>query len=212
MAATPKKRVTSPIGDLMYVMISGQGKENYDGDGYEYQTCVDVADKDADAFIDEIEDFMEDNAPKGGEQASIPYKTIEDDDTIPEGIVRFTFKTMTEFEDNKGVMKNTVIDILDAAGNKTKLPENVFIGNGSTGKAIGSLVLWTRGNRKKTEYGASLYLNKVQIKDFTPYEGETVDEIEGGSFKGFETLPTKDDDSKEDETPRRKRRSRRDRG
>ena len=46
-----KIKVTSPIGNLMYVMISGQGKENYDGDGYEYKNCVDVADKDAVAII-----------------------------------------------------------------------------------------------------------------------------------------------------------------
>ena len=53
-----KLNVTSPIGNLMYVMISGQGKENYEGTGYDYQACVDVADgKEADAFIDMIEDY-----------------------------------------------------------------------------------------------------------------------------------------------------------
>lgn len=208
--ADKKTKTQSPIGDLMYVMVTGQGKENYDGDGFEYQVCVDVPNAEADPYIDEIEDFLEDNAPKGGEQASSPYKTIEDDDTIPEGVTRFTYKTRTEFTDAKGVTKDTVVDILDSAGNKTKLPEGIFIGNGSTGKAIGTLVLWERGNRKKTEYGASLYLKKVQIKDFVPYEGETIEEIEGGSFQGFEKMPQAEDTTTEDE-PTSRRRSRRSR-
>jgi len=60
-----KINVTSPIGNLMYVMISGQGKENYEGTGYDYQACVDVADgKEADAFIDMIEDHIEANEVK----------------------------------------------------------------------------------------------------------------------------------------------------
>ena len=60
-----KINITSPIGNLMYVMISGQGKENYEGTGYDYQACVDIADgKEADAFIDMIEDFVEANEVK----------------------------------------------------------------------------------------------------------------------------------------------------
>lgn len=207
--AEKKINTQSPVGDLMYVMVSGQGKENYDGDGYEFQVCVDVPNAEADKYVDEIEDFLEDNAPKAGEQASSPYKTIEDDDTIPEGVTRFTYKTKTEFTDRKGVTKDTVVDILDSSGNKTKLPDGIFIGNGSTGKAIGKLVLWERGNRKKTEYGASLYLNKVQIKDFVPYEGETVEEIEDGSFKGFEKIPQADEGKDAAEEPTTRRRSRR---
>ncbi len=205
-----KINTQSPIGKLMYVMVTGQGKENFEGDGYDYQTCVDVPEADADKYIDEIEDFVEEFAPKNGERAGNFYRTSEDDDTIDEGMVRFTFKTQTEFTDRKGNVKDTEVAILDAAGTKVKLPEGKLIGNGSTGRAIGTAVIWERGNRKKTEFGVSLYLNKVQIKDFVPYEGETVDAIEGGSFSGFgDDLQPDDEPKEESRSNRRSRRSRR---
>ena len=212
-----KKNTQSPIGTLMYVMVSGQGKENYEGDGYEYQCCVDVPEKEAQPYIDEIEDFIEDNAPAGAERAlnkkgedARPYTYSDEDDTIEDGHVRFTFKTKTEFEDKKGNIKDTEVAILDANGNKVKLPEGKLIGNGSTGRSIGTMVIWSRGNRKKTEYGASLYLNKVQIKDFVAYEGEKVDAIEGGSFNGFDNeLQPDEDDTPAERSNRRARRSRR---
>lgn len=207
--ATNKMNVSSPIGTLMYVMVTGQGKENFEGDGYDYQACVDVPEKEADAFIDQIEDFIEENAPKNGERAGKFFRTSEDDDTIDDGLVRFTFKTQTEFTDRKGNVKDTEVGILDASGMRVKLPEGKLIGNGSTGRAIGTVVIWERGNRKKTEFGASLYLNKVQIKDFVPYEGETVDAIEGGSFNGFDNELEEDTGAEESTPSRRSRRSRR---
>lgn len=204
-----KINITSPIGNLMYVMISGQGKENYEGTGYDYQACVDIPDgKEADAFIDMIEDFVEANEVKGAKRTGAFYRTNEDDKTIPEGFVRFTFKTRTEFTDKKGNVKDTEVDILDAAGNRVKLPNGKLIGNDSTGRVIGTCVIWERGSSKNKEYGASLYLNKVQIKDFIPYEGSTVDAIEGGSFKGFdnELEPDTDEAPAEDTSRRRSRR------
>ena len=203
-----KINTQSPIGNLMYVMVTGQGKENFEGTGYDYQCCVDVPEDEANQFIDLIEDFVEDNEPKNAERAGSFYRTSEDDDTIDDGMIRFTFKTQTEFTDKKGNLKDTEVAILDAAGTKVKLPEGKLIGNGSTGRAIGTAVIWERGNRKKSEYGVSLYLNKVQIKDFIPYEGETVDAIEGGSFNGFgNDLEAADDEPKEES--RSNRRSRR---
>lgn len=206
-----KINTQSPIGNLMYVMVTGQGKENFEGTGYDYQCCVDVPEDEANQFIDLIEDFVEDNEPKNAERAGSFYRTSEDDDTIDDGMIRFTFKTQTEFTDKKGNIKDTEVAILDAAGTKVKLPEGKLIGNGSTGRAIGTAVIWERGNRKKSEYGVSLYLNKVQIKDFIPYEGETVDAIEGGSFNGFgNDLEAADDEPKEESrSNRRSRRSRR---
>jgi hypothetical protein len=206
-----KINTQSPIGNLMYVMVTGQGKENFEGTGYDYQCCVDVPEDEANQFIDLIEDFVEDNEPKNAERAGSFYRTSEDDDTIDDGLIRFTFKTQTEFTDKKGNLKDTEVAILDAAGTKVKLPEGKLIGNGSTGRAIGTAVIWERGNRKKSEYGVSLYLNKVQIKDFIPYEGETVDAIEGGSFNGFgNDLEAADDEPKEESrSNRRSRRSRR---
>ena len=205
-----KINVQSPIGTLMYVMVTGQGKENFEGTGYDYQCCIDVPEKEADQFIDLIEDFVEENEPKNAERAGSFYRTSEDDDTIDPGMIRFTFKTQTEFTDKKGNIKDTEVAILDAAGQKVKLPEGKLIGNGSTGRAIGTAVIWERGNRKKAEFGVSLYLNKVQIKDFVPYEGETVDAIEGGSFKGFDDgLEPDDNDTPAEKSNRRSRRSRR---
>ena len=205
-----KINVQSPIGTLMYVMVTGQGKENFEGTGYDYQACVDVPEKEADQFIDLIEDFVEENEVKNAERAGSFYRTSEDDDTIDEGMVRFTFKTQTEYTDRKGNVKDTEVAILDAAGTKVKLPEGKLIGNGSTGRAIGTAVIWERGNSKKKEFGVSLYLNKVQIKDFVPYEGETVDAIEGGSFKGFDDELTPEEDAAPAErSNRRARRSRR---
>lgn len=205
-----KENVQSPIGTLMYVMVTGQGKENFEGTGYDYQACVDVPEKEADQFIDLIEDFADANAPKEGKRAGTTYRTSEDDSTIDEGMVRFTFKTKTTFENARGEVKDTEVSILDATGNKVKLPDGKLIGNGSTGRAIGSMVLWERGRGKNAEYGVSLYLNKVQIKDFVAYEGEKVDAIEGGSFNGFDNdLVPDEDDVPAERSNRRARRSRR---
>ena len=37
-----KQKFESPIGEFNYTVVTGQGKENYDGDGYIYQ-CSAVA-------------------------------------------------------------------------------------------------------------------------------------------------------------------------
>lgn len=208
-----KQKFESPIGEFNYTVVTGQGKENYDGDGYIYQCLVDVPEDEAQDTIDDIEDFLEDHAPKGAKLVdNRPYQTHDDYDAIPEGMVRFTVKTNTEFEDQKtGDTKDANVLILDTNGKSCNLPEGVLIGNGTTGKAIGTMFTYERGARNNLECGISLGLNKIQIKDFVPYEGEVVEAIEEGSFKGFDSGLQSAEGTQEDEKTRRRDRKSRNR-
>lgn len=195
-----------PRGEFIFAAIVGAGVYNEDKEEYERKVTLEVDIDDAQSLLDEIDDFVEDNAVKGKDLVKVPYQTHEDYDGIPKGKIWLQAKTSVEFEDKRtGEVKQTVINIYDSQGNKTKLPDGVGIGKGSTGIIIGTIKMWER----RKEYGASLYLSGLQIGDFVPYEFEDVPEAMEGSFKGFNDLQ-KDEDA-DDEKQKRERRSSRDR-
>jgi len=209
-----KLKVTSencPKGDFLFCAVVGQGVKNSKAstrkkDVYEYTVTLELDEKDAANFMDEVDDFIDDNAVKGCELGSIPYQTREDYDGIPEGKVWIKAKCKTTYEDQKtGDELDAKINIYDAGGDKCILPEGVGIGKGSTGKIMGSIAIWDRDD----EYGATFWLSGVQLADFTPYTFDEQPEAMEGSFKGFTTPQLEKDEAKgEEESPRRSRRDR----
>ena len=203
-----------PTGAFAFAAIIGKGIENTNAkhEAYEYKVTLELDEKTAGPLMDEIDDYIEDNAPRRGELTKVPYQTHDDYDGIPAGKVWIYAKTSTEWEDSKtGEINPRVINVYDSEGDKVTLPENTGIGNGSTGKVFGNMQVWEQGK----EYGATIWLTGVQIADFIPYEfEETVVAMEGGSFKGFNKGPQLEkDEAPEEEAPKeRTRRSRRDRG
>jgi len=207
-------KVTSencPKGDFLFAAVVGQGVKNTKAstrkkDVYEYTVTLEVDEKVATNFMDEVDDFLEDNAIKGCTLSTVPYQTSDDYDGIPQGKVWIKAKCKTTYEDVKtGEELDASINIYDAAGNKSILPEGVGIGKGSTGKIMGAIAIWDRDD----EYGATFWLRGVQIADFTPYTFDEQPEAMEGSFKGFATPQLEKDEAEgEKESPRRGRRDR----
>jgi len=201
-----------PKGAFTFAAITGLGIENKNTKEkkYEYVVTLELDEVDAGPLMDEIDDYIEDNAPRKSELSKVPYQTRDDYEGIPEGKVWLYAKASTEIENKKtGEVSDRIINVYDAGGNKVSLPEGTGIGKGSTGKVFGNMTVWEQGK----EYGATIWLTGVQIAEFVPYAfEEDVQAMEGGgSFKGFDTPQLEKDEESTEEAPARTRRSRRDR-
>ena len=191
----------SPKGVFKFCAIIGKGilnENNTKEDVYEYKVTIEADLKDAQDLLDEIDDFIEDNAPRKGELTKVPYQTHDDYDGVPVGKVWIYAKATTEYPDkvtNEPIQRE--IRIYDTSGAKVKLPDNTGVGNGSKGKLFGTLDVWERGG-KKAEYGATIWLTGIQITDFISYEFEETVVAEEGSFKGFNTSKLEEDEDKEE--------------
>jgi len=191
--------VTSPIGDLMYINITGQGKENYDGDGYDYVATVDIPKEEAKSFMKEIDTFLEDNKPsKAHKLRSLPYRTSKDNDKIPKGIVRFNFKTQTTFESGD----TRKINLFNKDNERRSLPEGTKIGNTSRGRISGKITIY----KGKKDYGATLWLNGIQILKFVEYiEDSGFDEADGDFDNFDENLNVGTEKPKKDKKKKKKK-------
>lgn len=201
--------VDTPVGDLEYVMITGQGKLNDLKGEYEYTATL-VLPSDSDEckkLIEDIQEIWESDRSKKfakKEPKSLgyrPHRVItgqdEDGDNIYEetGKTAFSFKTQTEFKDGNA----KEIKVFNAKGREVALGENK-IGNGSRGRINGIV----RYYEATSDAGVSLYLNAVQLAKFVAYTGgPNFDEIEEeDAFEGFEdgteALEEKSDTSEEE--------------
>lgn len=206
-----KLKLTSsncPKGVFAFCAITGKGILNDNNGGQEYKVTLEVDEDLAGPLMDDIDDFIEDSAPKRKELTKVPYQTHDDYDGIPEGKVWFYAKTSTTWTDSKsGEVNDKVMNVYDSQGDKVTLPEGTGVGKGSTGKVFGAIDLWEQGK----EYGCTIWLSGIQIANFVSYEfEESVEAMEGGSFKGFNNGPQLEKDEV-DEAPKTSRRSRRDR-
>ena len=61
-----KGYITTPNGKFMFVNVSGQGKQNYKKNGYEYVAAIQLDGDEAKAFKKEVDAYIEDNKPKKG--------------------------------------------------------------------------------------------------------------------------------------------------
>lgn len=202
-----------PKGKFVFCAITGQGVLNERSKEYFYkaQLELDLEDDGVEELLNNLDDAIEAENFKG-KQTKHAYQTHDDYDGVPEGKVWIEARTSVEFEDKKtGEVKPVEVGIYDTRGDKSKLPEGIGIGEGSTGKMFGKIEMWDASTKNVKEWGVSIYLSSIQIADFVPYEfGEAPDEMEG-SFKGFKTPDLeKDEEQEEEEKPRRRsRRSRR---
>lgn len=189
--------VESPVGELEWVIVGGQGKLNTLNDKYYYQATLvlDSESQECKDFIAEIDQFFEDEADKKMKKKNkkstgyAPHKvrTGEDEDGDPiyeeTGKTAFMFKTETTFKDGNA----KTIGIHNAKGARVALG-NRKIGNGSVGRING--VIKTYDQVKDT--GTSLYLNAVQLVKYIPFaDGPSFDSVEDEvdaeeAFEGFE--------------------------
>ena len=187
MSDIVKEKITSPLGELMYVNISGTGKLDYDGKFYEYTAGIKLDKKSAKTMYSEICNFFEEHKPAWfkGDEPSNKIKRKQDDGTF-----LFQFKTHAEFEDKAGNTKQTKIGIVNSKNKYVELPDGEGIGNGSTGKISG--VMTIHSDKRGKTAGVSLWLNNVQLLKYIKYVPDTGFDEADGEFKDFETADTDD--------------------
>lgn len=190
------EKITSPVGELEWVTISGKGKPNMSGK-LEYKVDVVLEGEQAEALKKLIDDFWADNKPnkvkKPKSLGYYPHKVLtdekdEDGDPIWEedGKTAFVFKTGTTFKDGNA----KTIPIYNAKGAEVSLGKKQ-IGNGSRGRVQGAMDIYeVKSEAGKTQSaGVSLYLNGLQLAKFVEYKGgvnfDGLD-AEYGDFEGFE--------------------------
>lgn len=212
-------KVVTPVGELHWVNIQGQGKQNYNQDGYNYVATVHLTGEDAEGLKAKIDEVLGD-VPKGKTVKSTGYRQLFKD---KEGTLRspnkegkimvdgeditaeceltdiwaFTFTTGTTYADGK----TKQINVYNAKSKKVDMGERQ-IGNGSEGAISGKMRRFERGK----EIGVSLFLHAVQLTKFEAYEGDAGFEEQEGDFDGVDEtdgdFETQSEGSSEKSKPR----------
>lgn len=192
MSAKPVQVIT-PIGELNYVNISGQGKKNYNEDGYDYVASINLTGEDAQKLISAIDTELGE-IPKGKIVRSRGYRELLKDekglfaptsqnkdrqeDAEKTGIFSFTFKTKTKLGE-EGKEEDVKIKVFNAQGKQVDLKDRK-VGNGSTGAISGKMQRFESGK----EVGVSLYLKSIQITKFIPYQEDAGFETQQDGWTG----------------------------
>lgn len=206
MAEKKLTKVVTPIGELHYVQIEGQGKEKYDKEkGFEYVATLRLSSEKSEGLRKMMDDEIGE-IKKGESLKSRGYRQLMKDkdgkvftptnknkDRQEEAelidLYEFTFKTGTKYGDNKP----KIISVFDS-GNKAQgiKPKKVSlggkkIGNGSEGAISGQM----ERSVYKGEVSCSLYLNSIQLTKFIEYTEDAGFDAQDGEFEGS----TQDEDS-----------------
>lgn len=218
MAKNPIQQFQSPIGDLEWCIIDGEGKEDLQGN-MKYQVQLVLDGEKEEQLKKELDEFWEANKPaKIKEPKSMGYyahkvptgEEDEDGAKIYEetGKTTFAFKTGTEYADGNP----KIITIFNDKGKEVDL-KGKKIGNGSRGRINGAMSIYTVEQKGKIiQAGVTLYLNAIQLAKFIEYVGgpnfdempEDESEFEGVDSDGMDALDEKEDAPKEDkkQTPK----------
>ncbi len=199
MSKSELVNVVTPPGDLYYVNISGQGKENYNEDGFEYVASIRLEGEKAKKLIAEIDEVAK-QMPKDHYLKSTGYKELVKDkdgnlrsptkrkpkteDEKGTGIYEFQFKTNTTFADGKPKK----ITVRNGKNQKVDLGET-RVGNESYGAISGKM----KGTSYKDEFSVSLYLNAIQLirlEEYVADDGFDSYEDEDDVFVGVEDAET----------------------
>lgn len=211
MAKTMK--CVTPKGELRWVNITGEGKENMSGKlQYVASVVCDPKEPTTEAFIAKIKDFWEENKPAGrkvpksnGMYFANPLKgddgeVLKDDadKTVYDenGPVMFAFHTGTTFPD--GSVKK--VKTFNAKAKEVSLGD-IRIGNGSIGYISGAMGIYENKDSKGKilDAGVTLYLDSIQIVklvEFTQESGFEADDSEEEGWTGDEGWTGEVDEAK----------------
>jgi len=174
MAKLPTKNFKVGPAELRWIFINGDGSLNDMGDTprYEYKATAVLPKDKAQPFIDQLDAFwLEYNSGKKVKAKSLGYKIEEGEEGNPTGMVTFTFKTNTAFEQKDGSKRPTVVRVF--RGNGQEITEAFHsaekkAANGSEGIIHGTMAIYDRNAAAR---GITLYLSAVQFTKFVEYQG-----------------------------------------
>ena len=191
----------TPLLDLQWVVVSGQGKvkfqkeDNKDPKNYEYQATVVFPDEASMKIEKEkFDTFWRENKPKGFTKQKYDMfkpemvpdldangKEQKDADgaIIRKATGRWTLTAKTNIVWPEG--KPNEIKLLRASGQPLYLGDKQ-IGNGSVGVLHGSVSI----NEFAGNEGLLFHLSGVQLKKFVPYEGSEIQADNLGEDEGME--------------------------
>lgn len=171
------KKTKSPKGELRWVNIAGEGKENLQGvPQYLASILLDDRVPEHAAYMDEIEAFWEENRPKGIDEAkSLGFYPLteksDDGKKVPvEHMFYATYKTGITFPDGSPKKVKT----FNAKAVQVDLGDQ-RIGNGSAGRIAGAMDIYTVKDTKGRimQAGVTLYLDAIMLTKFVPYTGSS---------------------------------------
>lgn len=214
MSKNPTAVYETPVGDLEWVVIDGEGKEDLKGD-MKYQINLVLEGDKAEAEMAKVRAFWEENRPKSiKEPKSMGFQphAVKTEEKDPEtdkwiyeetGKTNFIFKTGTTYNDGK----QKVIKVFNAKGAEVTLGDKK-IGNGSRGRIKGVMAIYTVESKGKIiDAGVTFYLNGVQLAKFVEFAGgPQFDEIEDedADFEGVSDMggiPDESSTATEDKAP-----------
>lgn len=183
MAKKPTLSLNTPVGDLNWVFITGEGKEDLNGN-MRYSASVYFPDHESvKAFEKELMTFWEENKPKGARKPkSIGiYQEVK---VLGEETEKFSQKSITqpidkeEFEPTGRYViqawtgttlpdgKPKKVKTYNAKGAEVQLGDKV-IGEGSRGRLATAAQVYENG----ANIGLTLYLNGIQLTKFVEFTG-----------------------------------------
>ena len=193
------KKITSPKGELRYVIVTGEGKPNYDGDANEFTASIVLPKKKAKKFYAEICDYFNDNKSNGCDVDEPMNKVMR---KTEEGDYMFSFKTNCEFENDEGEVRKSHVGIFNGRNVEQKLPDGVGIGNGSIGTISGSMSYYKRKNKE----GVSMWLDNIQISKFIKYVADAgFEEDDEAEFENFDNVAFDEEAPKKEKKKKKKK-------
>lgn len=181
--AKPTLKLNTPVSDLNWVFITGDGKEDLNGNPKYSASVYFDAEDDVKAFEEQVMEFWKEHKPKSarkpkaigiyrecevvGEDGKLTAKSITQpidvDEFKPTGRIIITAKTGTTWPDGKPV----VVKTYNAKGAEVALGDRV-IGPGSRGRLGVTLGIYENG----ANVGVSIYLNSIQITKFVELQSD----------------------------------------
>lgn len=179
------ERLVTPLGDLLWVFITGQGKKDLnDNDRFVASIRFPNDSPQLAEIVARIETYWEENKGKGWKLKSNSikeelYPESHDKAGEPTGHTLINFWTGIAYPDGSP----KVIKTMNAKGAEVSLGGRK-IGNGSRGTISGAMAIYDNGVAAR---GVTIYLNAIQLSKFIEFTDdagfEEVDE-EGGGFTG----------------------------
>jgi len=165
------ERIVTPVGDLKWVFITGQGKKDLnDNDRYVASVAFPSDSPELESITESINNYWNENKPKGKNKfKSNGIKEEFDKDGNATGYHLVNFWTGITFPDGSP----KVIKTMNARGAEVALGIKK-IGNGSRGAISGAMAIYQNG----PNVGVTLYLNAIQLTKFVEFSSDAGFEVQ----------------------------------